>query len=93
MDMREAIKKMVSKSGETLKSVSIKSGRSAAALSNSVNTCTGDIGAGALSSYAQPCGYILALVPQGQVPADALVIDPREPDKARVAIGKAAKSR
>lgn len=91
MDTREAIREMLTASGVSARHASLTAGRSANVLINALNVNKKDIGAGAIAAYADACGYVLALMPAGEVPAGGFVIDPLAPDSNRVNAAKAAR--
>lgn len=92
MDTRDAIRAALAASGTSIRGASLAAGRSANALSSTLNVNRGDIGAGLAAAYARPCGYVLALIPAGDVPAGGIVIDPAAPDAQRVENTRAAQA-
>ena len=75
MDDLEAIRAMVERSGKSMRSASVDSGRSATWLGASMargSALTLPVAA----DLARVCGYTLALVPDREVPPGAIVIDP-----------------
>ena len=82
---------MLATSGVSARHASLTAGRSANVLINTLNVNKKDIGAGAIAAYADVCGYVLALIPAGDVPAGGIVLDPLAPDIQRVNAAKAAR--
>ncbi len=77
MDIRDAIRGMLKKSGKSARYVSAEMGKSKAFVSNTLNVNSGDVGAQLIASMAAPCGCVVAIVPSSDLPASALVIDPK----------------
>lgn len=92
MDTRDAIKAALAASNTSIRGASLAAGRSANALGSTLNVNRGDIGAGVVAAYMEPCGYVLALIPADDVPAAGIVIDPLAPDAQRVENTRAAQA-
>lgn len=65
---------MVSAAGLSMRAASVASGRSPEWLSATLARGTSPT-LPVVASLAEPCGYSLALVPVGDVPASAIVVD------------------
>ena len=65
---------MVSAAGLSMRAASVASGRSPEWLSATLARGTSPT-LPVVASLAEPCGYALALVPVGDVPASAIVVD------------------
>lgn len=77
MNTKDAMKTVVCDAGYSLRRASELMGRSPNWLANTLAR-SGSSEAATVAELAQVCGYRLALVPAGDVPASALVIDPPE---------------
>ena len=81
MDSSDALRAMVSRSGQSMRSVSVAAGRSPEFISGTVSRGSSPTLATA-ADLAAPCGYSLAFVPVDDVPPTALVIDAARPRDA-----------
>ena len=91
MDARDALRATLAASGVSARAASTAAGRSVNSLNCTLTANKGDIGAGTVAAYARPCGYVLALIPAGDVPAGGIVIDPRDTDAQRATLTAAAR--
>lgn len=77
MDTNEAIRAAVDNAGLSLRSASLALGKSENWISSTLQR-NGSSSGDTLASLGEVCGYSLALIPKGNVPPGALVIDPPE---------------
>lgn len=79
MQPNDAIRAIATNAGLSLRTVSERIGKSPNHLSSALQNK--DKQAGFVATVAAACGYVLALVPAGELPEGAITVDPpsREP--------------
>lgn len=77
METYEAVKAAAKSKGISLNKLSRELGRADSYIATAISRHS-DPAAKNLAAMAAVCGYVLALVPEDELPVDALVIDPRE---------------
>lgn len=73
MDVNEAIRVMLYDTHTTMRRASLMMHRAPSYMGVTLSR-PGDVGAGVVAECATACGYVLALVPSGSIPDDALII-------------------
>lgn len=79
METYEAVKAAAKSKGISLNKLSRELGKADSYIATAISR-NSDPAAKNLAAMAAACGYTLALVPNGELPSDALVIDPRRVD-------------
>lgn len=81
MKAQEAVRKIIANSGKSQAGVSKAMGKTrnyVNAIVTQADSTGGTLGCETLAGIASACGYSLAVMPAGDVPSSALVIDPPE---------------
>lgn len=82
MNTNDAMRTIVSNAGLSMRAASERMGRSPNWLGATLAR-SGSSEAGTLAELAAACGYALALVPLGELPEGAIVVDPPEESLAK----------
>lgn len=79
MNTTEALRAVIGVSGKSARAISLDMKRSETFVSSSLNQAermNADMNASTVAGIANACGHVLALIPAGNVPDGAIVIDP-----------------
>ena len=76
MNGMETVREAARRTGVSLITIGPSIGRSKTYVSAKITNGT-DPGAGTLAAMLEPCGHVLCVLPRSDVPASAMVIDPR----------------